>query len=214
MQYPRVCTMHRWNKFRKDLRRLAENSFWRPIGRSESGAEAADELPDSPTEMKPKARWSAAGFAEIRIAVCVKNVTANEIAEGRANEGVGRKVVVCCETRYGHGCGCTVKERLHPPAGIFMSNDRRHGPAKHGMSGRERTVDPMFLPEAAIAGTFARSLAPRDDLKNGINGHCIGQRLQGQQPSFFLVRIVADKAGNPDGAGRSSRSINRGVGNV
>ena len=45
-------------------------------------------------------RKLAAGFAERRITVCVKNVAANEIAEGCANEGVGCKVVVCCETSH------------------------------------------------------------------------------------------------------------------
>src|SRR6185369_3163756 len=113
----------------------------------------------------------AAGFAELRLAMCVKNVSANEIAEGRANEGIGCKVVVCCETSDGHGRGCTVKQHFHPPAGIFVSDYRRHGPGKHGMAAWERTTDRMVLPEAAVACTLARAFASRNYLKNGVNRH-------------------------------------------
>ena len=46
-------------RFGKEVRRLAENPFQRQLAEARPTVEAAEELPDSRTEVKPKARWSS-----------------------------------------------------------------------------------------------------------------------------------------------------------
>jgi len=91
----------------------------------------------------------AAGFAEVRIAVCVKDVAANEIPRAVPTRVFGCKVVVCCETSFEDTVAAVpVKKVPYPTNGDI----RERLPvamvqAKHGRAHRERTIDSYVSPE-------------------------------------------------------------------
>jgi hypothetical protein len=77
------------------------------------------------------------GWAEVRIAPGVKDVGPNGEPQAGTYERIRGPMVVGEEPGSGDRSGCPISKKLHPWFWIFMGNNRRHAPGKHGVAGRK-----------------------------------------------------------------------------
>src|SRR5579862_4675214 len=110
-----------------------------------------------------------AGVAEIRIAMGMKNACPDQVAESRTDEDVGREVVAAGKPGCGNRQRGPISQELYPSLRIFVGDHAGHRPGKHGMSGREGSVEVSMAPEAAVSGSFVRAFPSCKELHRRVD---------------------------------------------
>src|ERR1700730_5950922 len=109
-----------------------------------------------------------ASFVERGIAMRIEDMRADEVAERRAHEYVGRPMVMPEKPSANHrGCRA-ICQNLDPGFGILMSDYGSHRHGKHGMTCGKGSVYGVVLPEISMVVALPGALASCDDLHRRI----------------------------------------------
>src|SRR5208282_1632737 len=86
------------------------------------------------------------------------NLPAGEPSDSRADERVGREVLLPADARVGNRCRGAVREYFCEGAGILMADHAGNGPGCGGMAGGKGIA---ILPESSAKGISGGPLAAR-----------------------------------------------------
>ena len=151
------------------------------------------------------------GGAEIRIAARMKDVGSDGEAEAASDQRIGSPVIMGQETSGRDGSRGAIGKELDPRFWIFVGDNGRHGPGKHGMSGGEGSIDRVMLQEIPVAIAFPGPLAAGDQLHGGIDEEGVGESFEFKFSGFFGVRVVGLNAVRPEPDQRGGETADEGV---
>ena len=146
--------------------------------------------------------------------VFVRHVSADQEAERRPYEYIGREVLATGDARRGDGSRHAVHCQLYRPFGIFVRNNRGERPSKRRMARRKGTAAEISGEEFSVTIAHVRTIAVENQLHASVQNEAVNRCLGGENTGALRVLIMREQTRQVDSSGGSSRAICQAIRDV
>src|SRR5215469_2306359 len=143
--------------------------------------------------------------------IFVRHVSADQVAERRPYEYIGREVLATSDARRGDGRRHAVHCQLYRPLGIFVRDNRGKRPGKRRMARREGTAAEISGEEFSVTIAHVRAIAVENQLQASVQKEAVHRCLGGENTGALRVLIMREQTRQVDSSGSGSRAVSQSI---